>query len=152
MRRTSQSITPKSLEGSVDRNTWSRSLTSHFQKIFIIRAPDVCVWRSKLEKDIATFSCDVSHVCDLDRGSEVPWFTNPEVSAAIRSLRKGKTTGSDMVGAEMLQALNETNLTLLTEALNDRAFLGAQCPPGWNQLDAFLLHKIAKVSLCDHYV
>ena len=151
LRLTSQSFIPKSLEGSVDRNSWSRSLTSHFQDIFTIRAPEACVWRSNLEKDIAAFSCDLSHLCDLDRGSEVPGFTNQEISAAIRRLKKGKTTGSDMVSAGMLQALDETNWTLPTEALNDRAFLGAQCPPGWNQLDAFLLHKIAKVSLCDHY-
>ena len=151
VRLTSQSFTPKSLEGSVDKTTWSGSLTSHFQKIFTIRAPEVCVWRSNLERDIASFSCDVSQLCDLDRGSEVPWFTDQEIRAAIGRLKKGKTTGTDMVSAEMLQALDESNLTMLTEALNDRAFLGAKCPPGWNQLDAFLLHKIAKVSLCDHY-
>ena len=62
-----------------------------------------------------------------------------------------RTTGSDMVSADMLQALDGPNLTMLIGALNDRAFLGAQCPPGWNQLIAFLLHKIAKISLCDHY-
>ena len=125
MRLTSQSITPQSLEGSGDRDSWSRSLTSHFQKIFTIRAPEVCVWRSNLETDIAAFSCDMSRLCELGRASDVPWFTEREIRDAIKRLKKGKTTGSDMVSAEMLQALDDSNLTMLTEALNDRASLGA---------------------------
>eukprot|EP00972_Heterocapsa_arctica_P099429 14672942-Heterocapsa_arctica.AAC.1 len=66
-------------------------------------------------------------------------------------MKKGNTTAIDGVSAEMLKALDEANLVYLTEAFNSHCFLGDSSPEGWQSLDAFLLHEVYHVTLCDHF-
>ena len=67
-------------------------------------------------------------------------FTDAEVKAGIKALKKGKATGPDGIPAELLKWLNDTSLDSVTHILN-HWWNGSAIPEELTQAEVVSLYK-----------
>ena len=79
-----------------------------------------------------------------------PPILRKEVEAAVRSLKKGKSSGVDNIPAELVQAGGEDVITALTTFCNKICQTG-EWPTPWTQSLVIKLPKKGNLQQCQNY-
>eukprot|EP00972_Heterocapsa_arctica_P048216 7110096-Heterocapsa_arctica.AAC.1 len=113
------------------REEWSVKAEQHFTDIFGQNNPDVEHWRTTMRKSI-------------DDHNFLILFDDEEVRVALESLNDNKSCAEDLIVSEMLKALDDRNLHLLSTAFTFRARRLAVAPEAWHHLVTTLFPKVPR--------
>ena len=84
--------------------------------------------------------------------SAVFWYDHliSEIEKAIKDLKSGKASGSDMITSEMIKALDETGVKIIHKLVNDIYKTGV-IPTSMNESIFIRLPKKPKATMCTEY-
>ena len=117
--RSSPPRIPEKLLCTEGKETWATEATDHFSCIFADESQERAEWSSRVEHQLS------DHTFDMHISAE-------EVKQSILSFKPRKPCAADHVVGEMLHALNETSLAILTEAFTTRATGCTEAPSAWH--------------------